>query len=76
LQISIATCAKNAQIAATLFLWFLQKKAALYGPDSKKIVDKARVAMDLLIAESKPGGKNLLSKVLVHLLHSENLKIN
>jgi prophage maintenance system killer protein len=63
----------NKRIAATLFLWFLQKNAALYRSDgTKRIADNALVAMTLLIAESRPEEKDLLTRVLVHLIHPEN----
>ena len=63
----------NKRIAATLFLWFLQKNAALYRSDgAKRIADNALVAMTLLIAESRPQEKDLLTRVLVHLIQPEN----
>ena len=62
----------NKRIAATLFLWFLQKNAVLYLFDgTKRIADNALVAMTLLIAESRPQEKDLLTRVLVHLIHPE-----
>jgi len=62
----------NKRIAATLFLWFLEKNAALYRSDgTKRIADNALVAMTLLIAESRAQEKDLLTRVLVHLIHSE-----
>jgi prophage maintenance system killer protein len=62
----------NKRIAATLFLWFLQKNSALYRSDgTKRIADNALVAMTLLIAESRPEEKDLLTRVLVHLIGSE-----
>ena len=62
----------NKRIAATLFLWFLQKNTALYLSDNiKRIDDKALVATTLLIAESRPEEKDLLTRVLVHLIHPE-----
>ncbi len=62
----------NKRIAATLFLWFLEKNAALYRSDgSKRIADNALVAMTLLIAESQPQEKHLLTRVLGHLIHPE-----
>lgn len=64
----------NKRIAASLFLWFMQKNAALYQPDgTKRIADNALVAMTLLIAESRPEEKDLLTRVLVHLIHSKEL---
>lgn len=63
----------NKRIASTLFLWFLQKNTALYHSDgTKRIADNALVAMTLLIAESPPQEKDLLTRVLVHLIHPEN----
>ena len=62
----------NKRIAAILFLWFLEKNAALYGTDdTKRIADNALVAMTLLIAESRPQEKDLLTRVLSHLIHPE-----
>ncbi len=62
----------NKRIAATLFLWFMEKNAALYRSDgTKRIADNALVAMTLLIAESRPQEKDLLTRVLVHLIHAE-----
>ena len=64
----------NKRIAAILFLWFLQKNAVLYLSDgTKRIADNALVAMTLLIAESQPQEKDLLTRVLVHLIHPEKL---
>jgi prophage maintenance system killer protein len=64
----------NKRIAATLFLWFLQKNSALYRSDgTKRIADNALVAMTLLIAESRPEEKDLLTRVLVHLIGSEKV---
>jgi hypothetical protein len=62
----------NKRIAATLFLWFLQKNSALYRSDgTKRIADNPLVAMTLLIAECRPEGKDLLTLVLGHLIGSE-----
>ena len=59
----------NKRIAASLFLWFLEKNRMLYKPDgSKRIGDNALVAMTLLIAESKPSEKKLLTNVVTNLL--------
>jgi hypothetical protein len=59
----------NKRIGATLFLWFLEKNEALYHPDgAKRIADAALVAMTLLIAESKPAEKDLLTRVLINLV--------
>jgi prophage maintenance system killer protein len=62
----------NKRVAATLFLWFLRKNSALYRSDgAKRIADNALVAMTLLIAESRREEKDLLTRVLVHLIGSE-----
>ena len=59
----------NKRIGAALFLWFLEKNEALYLPDgTKRIADTALVAMTLLIAESKPAEKDLLTRVLINLI--------
>jgi prophage maintenance system killer protein len=59
----------NKRIGAALFLWFLEKNEALYRPDgTKRIADAALVAMTLLIAESHPREKDILTRVLVNLI--------
>ena len=59
----------NKRVGAALFLWFLEKNDALYGPDgAKRIADTALVAMTLLIAESKPTEKDVLTRVLINLI--------
>ncbi|MBI5445524.1 MAG: virulence protein RhuM/Fic/DOC family protein [Deltaproteobacteria bacterium] len=63
----------NKRIAAALFLWFLEKNAALYRPDgTKRIADNALVAMTLLIAESRPEVKEVLARVVVNLINKMN----
>lgn len=64
----------NKRIAAALFLWFLEKNAALYAVDgSKRIADNALVAMTLLIAESRPEEKDILTRVVVNLINRRNV---
>jgi hypothetical protein len=47
----------------------MEKNEVLYYPDgTKRIADTALVAMTLLIAESKPAEKNLLTRVLINLI--------
>ena len=59
----------NKRIAAALFLWFLEKNSALYRTDSgRRIEDGLLVVMTLLIAESRPKEKEILTRVLTHLL--------
>jgi hypothetical protein len=63
----------NKRIGAALFLWFLEKNRALYRPDgTKRIPDNALVAMTLLIAESPPREKDILTRVLVNLINRRN----
>jgi prophage maintenance system killer protein len=63
----------NKRIAAFLFVWFLEKNGILYRPDgSKKIADNALVALTLMIAESKPEEKDMMSKVVVNLINLKN----
>ena len=63
----------NKRIAAALFLWFLEKNQALYrGDGGKRIADNALVAMTLLIAESRPDEKDVLTRVVVNLINRRN----
>jgi len=63
----------NKRIAAFLFVWFLEKNAILYRADgSKKIADNALVALTLMIAESKPDEKEMMTKVVVNLINMKN----
>ncbi len=64
----------NKRIAAALFLWFLEKNKALYRADGgKRIADNALVAMTLLIAESRPDEKDVLTRVVVNLINRKNI---
>lgn len=64
----------NKRIAAALFLWFLEKNQALYRADGgKRIADNALVAMTLLIAESRPDEKDVLTRVVVNLINRKNV---
>ena len=59
----------NKRIAAALFLWFMEKNGALYRADgSRHIADNALVAITLMIAESNPNQKDILTKVVVNLI--------
>jgi len=63
----------NKRIAAFLFVWFLEKNTILYRADgSKKIADNALVALTLMIAESKPEEKDMMTKVVVNLINLKN----
>jgi hypothetical protein len=59
----------NKRIAAALFLWFLEKNAALYGRDGKpRLSNAALVALTLMIAESNPAEKDAMVRLVAHLL--------
>jgi len=63
----------NKRIAAYLFVWFMDKNAILYAYDgSKRIADNALVALTLMIAESKSEEKDIMVKVIVNLINSNN----
>ena len=63
----------NKRIAATLFLWFMEKNGILYAPDgSKRIADNALVALTLMIAESKTDEMDMMVKVVVNLINTKN----
>lgn len=63
----------NKRIAAFLFVWFLEKNAILYRADgSRKLADNALVALTLMIAESKPDEKDMMTRVVVSLVNGKN----
>jgi prophage maintenance system killer protein len=63
----------NKRIAAFLFVWFLEKNSILYRSNgSKRIADNALVAITLMIAESKPDEKDMMTKVVVNLINMKN----
>lgn len=63
----------NKRIAATLFLWFMDKNGILYNPDgSKRIADNTLVALTLMIAESRTEEKDTMVKVVVNLINKNN----
>ncbi|TSA25008.1 cytochrome C biogenesis protein CycH [bacterium] len=63
----------NKRIAAALFLWFLEKNRLLYRDDgTKRIAENALVAMTLLIAESRPAEKDVITRVVANLLSKKN----
>jgi len=60
----------NKRIGAALFLWFLEKNAGLFDPEgARRISDAALVALTLLIAESKTAEREVVVRIVVHLLH-------
>jgi prophage maintenance system killer protein len=63
----------NKRIAAFLFVWFLEKNGILYHADgTRKLADNALVALTLMIAESKPDEKEMMTKVVVSLINERN----
>lgn len=63
----------NKRIAAFLFVWFLERNRILYREDgSKRIADNALVALTLMIAESKPDEKDIITQVVVNLINGYN----
>jgi len=63
----------NKRIGAALFLLFLEKNGRLYRDDgTKRIADNALVAMTLLIAESQPADKSIITSMIVNLINARN----
>ena len=63
----------NKRIAAYLFVWFIEKNGILYRRDgSKRIADNALVALTLMIAESKSDEKEMMVKVMVNPINTNN----
>jgi death-on-curing family protein len=63
----------NKRIAASIFLWFLERNGILYKEDgSKRIADNALVALTLMIAESEPGEKETIAILIVNLINKNN----
>ena len=59
----------NKRIAAFLFVWFMDRNQILYTQTGNKVIpDNALVALTLLIAESHPGDKEMMIKVIVNLI--------
>lgn len=59
----------NKRIAASLFLWFLDRNDALLQADGlPRMSDGALVALTLMIAESRPQEKDVLVRIVMHLL--------
>ena len=59
----------NKRIAAALFLWFLERNGILVNAAGGRLIsDAALVAMILMIAESRPEEKDVLVRIVIHLL--------
>jgi hypothetical protein len=52
-----------------LFLWFLDRNNALIRPNGEALINNGTlVAMTLMIAESRPEEKDILVRIVNHLL--------
>ena len=58
----------NKRIAATMFLYFLDKNGVLFINDKKLIDDHTLVALTIMIAESKPEEKEMMITVIMNCL--------
>ena len=56
----------NKRIAATMFLYFLNKNDALFRDGEKTIDDHTLVALTIMIAESKPEEKEMMISVIMN----------
>lgn len=60
----------NKRIAASIFLYFLNKNQVLYNSQNIKIMsDGILAALTLLVAESKPQEKNTMISLIMHYLN-------
>jgi prophage maintenance system killer protein len=63
----------NKRIAASLFLWFMQKNGLLYRPDgAKRLADNALVALTIMIAASDPADKDAIVNLAINLINRRN----
>ena len=56
----------NKRIAATMFLYFLDKNQVLFTDGKKKIEDSTLVALTIMIAESRPEEKEMMISVIMN----------
>ena len=56
----------NKRIAATMFLYFLDKNQALFVDGKKKIEDATLVALTIMVAESRPEEKEMMISVIMN----------
>lgn len=56
----------NKRIAATMFLYFLDKNGVLFKDGEKLIDDHTLVALTIMIAESKPEEKEMMISVIMN----------
>ena len=63
----------NKRIGALLFLEYLARNQLLARPDgSQRIADNAMVALALLVAESEPGQRDLMIRLIMSLMEGED----
>lgn len=60
----------NKRIAATMFLYFLDKNNALFRDDKKLIDDHTLVALTIMIAQSNPKEKEMMISVIMNCINS------
>lgn len=58
----------NKRIAATMFLYFLDKNGVLFAGGEKLIDDHTLVALTIMIAESNPEEKDMMITVIMNCL--------
>ena len=58
----------NKRIAATMFLYFLDRNGVLFAEGEKLIDDHTLVALTIMIAESKPEEKEMMITVIMNCL--------
>ena len=58
----------NKRIAATMFLYFLDKNGVLFVDEDKLIDDHTLVALTIMIAESRPEEKEMMISVIMNCL--------
>lgn len=58
----------NKRIAATIFLYFLDKNGVLFMDGRKLIEDYTLVALTIMIAESRPEEKEMMVSVIMNCL--------
>lgn len=56
----------NKRIAATMFLYFLDKNGVLFIDDRKRIDDHTLVALTIMIAESRPEEKEMMISAIMN----------
>lgn len=60
----------NKRIAATMFLYFLDKNEVLFVDGKKLIDDHTLVALTIMVAESKPDEKEMMISVIMNCIKS------